>query len=135
MSTATMNKIAVEQEARALDGKPVPMHLWGTDHYSTLAYAECRLVDNGGTINRQHMRGNHQGCDAGYPTRLRHGVEVSGHGDYDCLFDAEDAGLLVLKGTGLHPVIEKLTERGKLVCAALREHKQDGGSFGTFTYP
>lgn len=135
MKTDVMTKIAVEQEVQALNGAPVPMHLWGKDHWSTLGYAECRLVDNKGTICNAHMRGVACGQDAGYPTRLRLGVELPNHGDYDCLFDAEAAGLLELSGTGLHPQVKALTERGKLVCAALRSHKQNGGAFGTFTYP
>ena len=134
MTTNVMSKIAVEQEVKALNGAPVPIHLWGKDHWSTLAYAECRVTDNSGTINRQHMRGDACGHDAGYPTRLRLGIELPNHSDFDCLFDFEAAGLMELTGTGLYPQIKKLTDRGKLVCAALRSHKQDGGSFSNFSY-
>ena len=115
-------------------GQPIPVHLWGRDHWSTFGYAECRLVDHKGTINNAHMRGNAPGHNAGYPTRLAGGVELDGHSDYDCLFDAEAAGLLVLDGTGLHPHIRCLTEKGALVAAALRSHKADGGSFGNFRF-
>lgn len=78
---------------------------------------------------------NRCGDDAGCPTRLRGGVELPGHGDYDCLFDAEAAGFLELGGTGLYPVITRFTERGQVVAAALRAHKAGGGSFGTFSHP
>lgn len=129
-------KLALAQTVEDLrPGQPVPIHLWGKDHWSTFAYAECRVVDNKGTINRQHMRGNHCGDDAGYPTRLIGGAELAGHGDYDCLFDAEEAGLLVLQGTGLHPLIQKLTKKGALVAAALRTHKAEGKTFSTFSFP
>jgi hypothetical protein len=129
-------KLAVTQTVVDLQpGQPVPIHLWGKDHWSTFGYAECRLVDNKGSINIQHMRGNHCGDDAGHPTRLTGGNTLSDHGDFDCLFDAEDAGLVMLKGTGLNPVIHKLTTKGALVAAALRTHKAEGGSFSTFSFP
>lgn len=133
--TPKMTEIAVAESAADLEpGQPVPIHLWGRDHYSTFAYAECRLVDNKGTIDHRHMRGGHCGDDAGYPTRLAGGAELPDHGDYDCLFDAEDAGLLELGGTGLHPSIKRLTRKGALVAAALRSHKAEGGSFGNFSF-
>lgn len=115
-------------------GQPVPLHLWGKDHYSTFAYAECRLVDNKGTIDHRHMRGGLPGRDGGYPTRLAAGVELPNHGDYDCLFDAEEAGLLELRGTGVHPEVKALTPLGAKVASALRSHKAAGGSFGNFKF-
>lgn len=115
-------------------GQPIPMCLWGSDHYSTFAYAECRLVDNKGTIRIEHMRGRLPGCDGGYPTRLAGGAVRSDHGDYDCLFDAEAAGLLELRGTGIHPEIKALTPLGVKVASALRCHKAAGGSFGDFKF-
>ena len=129
-------KLALTQSIEDLkSGQPVPIHLWGKDHWSTFGYAECRLVDNKGSIDIQHMRGNHCGDDAGHPTRLTGGNDLPDHGDFDCLFDAEDAGLMVLKGTGLHPVIHKLTPKGALVAAALRTHKAEGGGFSNFSFP
>lgn len=128
-------QIAVAKTVEELEpGQPVPMHLWGKDHWSTFGYAECRLVDNKGTINAAHMRGSAPGHDGGYPTRLAGGVELPDHSDYDCLFDAEEAGLIELDGTGLHPHIRCLTEKGALVAAALRTHKAEGGSFSNFSF-
>ena len=133
-STAkAMSQLAIVQSVADLKpGQPIPIHLWGRDHWSTFAYVETRLVDYKGRIDRHHMRGHHCGDDSGYPTRLAGEEEMSNHGDYDCLFDAEAAGLLVLTGTGLHPVIKKLTKQGALVAAALRAHKAEGGFFRSY---
>jgi hypothetical protein len=100
---------------------PVPMTLFGTDHWSTFAYVETRTVDHKGLLDHDRMR-----CHAGrhpvmlrakrrvsggsadgsrYPTRIkasatpdpdgRYGVtEVPDHDDYDCLDDLIAAGLL-----------------------------------------
>jgi hypothetical protein len=43
-----------------------------------------------------------------YPTRLRNDVELSDHDDWDCLDDAEAAGLIESAGTGINPTY-KLT--------------------------
>jgi len=135
---STAEGVAQVAVARTVDdlqpGQPVPIHLWGKGHWSTFGYAECRLVDNKGTINHAHMRGSAPGHDDGYPTRLIGGVELPDHSDYDCLFDAEAAGLLVLGGTGPHPHIRELTEKGALVAASLRAHKAEGGAFGNFKF-
>lgn len=136
-STAeAMAELAVAQTVADLKpGQPVPMHLWGKDHWSTFGYIETRLVDYKGTVDRNHMRGDACGHDAGYPTRLIGEAELPDHSDYDCLFDAETAGLLILHGTGLYPVAKNLTKKGALVAAALRAHKAEGGSFGNFSFP
>ena len=127
-----VTKAAIQQAVDELDGKPVPMHLFGKDHWSTLGYLECRAVDNKGIIDNRHMRGMY-GNDVGYPTRLAGGVTLSDHSDFDCMEDLEEAGLLQNKGSGLNPLI-KMTAKGSLVSAAIRAHKADGGSFGTFTF-
>ena len=116
-----------------IDG-PVPIRLWGKDHWSTFAYAECRLVDNRGTIEVLHMRGHHCGDDAGHPSRLADGTALRRHGDCDCLFDAESAGLLELGGTGLHPFVKRLTASGFRAASALRRHKAQGGNFSGFAW-
>jgi hypothetical protein len=100
---------------------PVPMTLFGTDHWSTFAYVETRTVDYKGLLDHDRMRchaGRHpvmrhakrrvSGSSADgsrYPTRIkasatpdtdgRYGVtEVPDHDDYDCLDDLIVAGLL-----------------------------------------
>jgi hypothetical protein len=100
---------------------PVPMTLFGTDHWSTFAYVETRAVDYNGLLDHDRMRchaGRHpvmlqakrrvSGASADgsrYPTRIkasatpdahgRYGVtKVPDHDDYDCLDDLIAAGLL-----------------------------------------
>lgn len=103
------------------DGTPVPVALFGKDHWSTFAYVETRIVDHAGMLDHNHMR-----CDADqhpllmsaknrmitvglskYPTKLKssttpnaEGVfgfaELADHDDYDCLEDMITAGLLTV---------------------------------------
>jgi hypothetical protein len=68
-----------------------------------------------------------------FPTRLADGV-VSGHDDYSCVKDAEAAGLIEWRGTGINPVLY-MTDAGLRVAAKLAEHKTRGGSFGNFRLP
>lgn len=131
---AMVELLVAQSVADLKPGQPVPMHLWGKDHWSTFGYIDTRLVDYKGTVDCNHMRGNHVGHDAGYPTRLTGGATLADHSDYDCLFDAETAGLLVLQGTGLNPVAKRLTKKGALVAAALRAHKAEGGYFANFKF-
>lgn len=71
---------------------PIPVHLWGRDHQTTVLYAESRAVDHDGKLPEDDKR---MRADATrYPTRLAHDVEIAGHTDYDCLKDAEEAGFL-----------------------------------------
>lgn len=88
--------------------RPVPMHLWGRDHWSTFAYVGYvatgeREIDKDkmrtdldrhphGEGYRKRMLG--AGSDKKYPTRLRGGTELPDHDDWDCLDDAVAAGLL-----------------------------------------
>ena len=148
---STLNKTAVQAMVDALGEPPnrqyVPMSLWARDHWSTLAYLECRVVDHKGLVAKEHMRadvdrhpglawrlftdedGNEEKC----PTRLTCGIKLEDHDDWDCTDDMVVAGLIVKEGTGLFPVI-RLTDLGEVVCAALRAHKGRGGSFGDFSF-
>lgn len=128
-----LNKAIIEKMVAELDGAPVPVSLWGRDHYSTLGYLECRAVDNGGRIEPLHMRGRPGAPAIDYPTRLAQGVLLQNHSDYDCLSDIEVAGLIEDHGTGMNPLV-RMTEKGMLVCAALRAHKAAGGNFSNFTF-
>lgn len=121
---------------------PVPPKFFGRDHWSTFGYMECRAVDDGGRIERRHMRADperHPGLahiawgSGDVPTRLHGGVELPKHDDWDCFYDLEAAGLLKNEGTGIAPVV-RLTELGHTVAARLRAHKAKGGSFATFTW-
>lgn len=91
----------------------VPMHRWGRDHWSTLAYLETRCVDHDGVIENSHMRtavmrhptflGKAQRrsgmTQRDYPTmvhpdELNAGTEFPDHDDWDCLVDMVDAGFV-----------------------------------------
>ena len=132
-------------------GTFVPVSRWGKDHWSTLAYIECRIVDHKGVPARAHMRTDadlHPGLaghteqwvptrtknDRKYPTRLRDWTQLFDHDDWSCLEDAEEAGMLTSRGTGINPVYS-LTDRGRKVCNALRAHKAAGGHFSNFECP
>jgi len=138
---------------------PIPMEKFGKDHWSLLAYVGCRVVDNEGTINNEHLR-----C---YPPRHPHyvgyrramldnvtwsdkyGTRLAGffeaedgsedqrnyrlddHDDWDCLQDLEIAGLVKIHGTGMFPLVA-LTDYGYKIEARLRKHKGDKGQFNGF---
>lgn len=123
----------------------VTIEQFGRDHWSTLAYFETLVVDNGGRIDKRRMR-----CDGARhpqfghlplgivgrcPTRLKGGVELDDHDDWDCMDDLEAAGLIETSGTGMFPVVQ-LTPRGHEIANALRRHRADSGlharSYDTF---
>lgn len=128
---------------------PVPMDLWGKDHWSTLAYIECRAVDQKGKLDINQMRCNEQrhpqfahtmarsmGDGSEYATRLRPikgisvDVELDDHDDWDCVDDFVAEGLITEfpESDG----IIKLTVKGWDVAGQLRQHKGNGGNFGEF---
>lgn len=121
--------------------RPVPIQFWGKDHWSTLAYLECRAVDHKGVIARQHMRCDperhpglaHMPWDMDCPTYLACGVKLPQHDDWDCFEDAKAAGMLTLEGTGVHPIV-RFTAEGLRVASLLRTHKANGGTFSNFTF-
>lgn len=119
----------------------VSIEHFGRDHWSTFAYIETRCVDHGGVPDRRRMRTDRDRHPAyvapytpefsqKYPTRLKSG-EKTNHDDWDCAEDLEAAGLIEIKGAGLHPVY-KMTDRGNEVAGRLRSHKTKGGSIATF---
>lgn len=128
----------------------VPVEKFGKDHWSAFGYIECRIVDNEGIPDRNHLRcdpDRHPGLGGSridytssqgkkkYPTRLAGDNEfLPDHDDWDCLYDLEAVGLLNDIGTGVNPVF-RLTELGHTVAAALRKHKAEGKMFATFKYP
>lgn len=126
-------------------GARVRPEAFGADHWSTFGYAECRVVDNQGELDREHMRCDpirhpglrgrcaHRLQDVRFPTRLADGILLEDHDDYDCLDDLEKAGLLSIGGTGLRPIVS-LTELGHEVAGKLRAHKAKGGRFATFRW-
>jgi len=129
---------------------PVPVELWGKDHWSTLAYIETCCVDGKGKVVNDRMRTDqdrhpalvgHRVAmlstsslydDTTYPTRLKGEQSLEDHDDWDCATDMEAAGLLKWEGTGMHPIFV-LTEMGIQLCAQLRKHKATGGYFANFS--
>ncbi len=98
----------------------IPEDLFGRDHFSTLAYIETRLVDGKKYViccdarmrtdahNRRifmHRPGKQISNPNRYmvamigrpasPTRLRDGIEVPQHDDWDCIQDMAKAGYIV----------------------------------------
>lgn len=114
----------------------VTLDQWGKDHWSTLVYAETRTVDYDGYLDMRHMRMDGDR----YPTILKDG-EFLGHTDLDCLFDAQDLGLLScnratqrdgrgsIKQLTYHVVF---TLKGRALTDKLRAHIAEGGRYGDF---
>lgn len=125
--------------------RPIPMSDWGKDHWSLLAYVECRCVDDGGIPGSLHLRCNparhpqftHSGgWKSRYSTRLKDHTEASprmrqGHDDWNCADDLAHAGLVENCGSGINP-LWKLTKSGLAFASALRSHKAASGNFGDF---
>lgn len=133
-----------EKKAESANGlaTPVPVKLWGKDHWATFAYAVSRVAGNEGLPEKRQMR-----CDkTRHPafvhldtgevavTRLRGDSALNDHDDWDCIDDAVAFGLLRTEGTGITPVW-RLTEKGWRVAKILTEFKQDGGNFADFALP
>ena len=116
---------------------PVPMHLWARDHWSTFAYAghvatSQKHIDKDkmrtdadrhphGVGYRQSMFSDHRTTK--YPTRLTGGREINDHDDWDCLDDAEAAGLLTW-GTWVNPFVV-LTTTGLQAFAQIMAYEND----------
>jgi len=119
--------------------KNIPMKKWGKDHWSVLAYIECRCVDNKGQIDRRHLRVDpkrhpdlaHVEWDEDVPTILAKGEKKPKHDDIDCIEDLEKEGIVKWLGTGINPVFE-LTDFGLQISSNLRKHKSKGGNFASF---
>lgn len=115
---------------------PVPMHLWGRDHWSTFAYAASvatgeRMIDKNKmrTDEARHPHGigwySRAFASAGkeYPTRLRDSIELCDHDDWDCLEDCVAAGLLSW-GTWVNPFVV-LTDAGLEAWAQVQAYEND----------
>ncbi len=106
----------------------IPPQEWGKDHWTTLLYVETRVVDHNGIINNAHMRQR----NPKYPTFLKGGAKEAGHGDYDCLNDMLDAGLLTVEGSWDNPI--SLTDRGWNIAGQARRYRaENGGNWDSFT--
>ena len=130
----------VAEKAVADEKVIVTLATFGSDHWSTFGYIETRCVDYRGVPDKRHMRCHHgrhvwhahEGGDGSeHPTRLKGGLVVQNHDDWDCLDDLELVGFIVNVGTTVNPVFQ-MTERGREVAKRLRAHKANGGSWDTF---
>ena len=126
----------------------IPIEKFGKDHWSLLAYIETRCVDNQRELDLRHLRCNikthpsvalpQHNLEPGvsslyypYGTRLNDATVVDEHDDHDCIEDLVETDLVEVQGTGIRPICT-MTERGYQFVAALRKHKCEGGSCGTF---
>jgi hypothetical protein len=100
----------------------VPPSMWGNDHFTTIVYAESCAVDAHGRINSARMRK----VSSKYPTRLRDGVTLARHDDYDCLEDMRAFGFL--EPTDDRDVVT-LTPAGWGLAWALRQARALTGKF------
>lgn len=136
-----------QREAQRMAGEPTPTpDQFGKDHWSTFVYVETLCVDNRGIPDLRRMR-----CDpkrhpllahasmmglpfdgGKYPTRLKGGVELRDHDDWDCAADLEAAGLIENIGSGMNPVFRMTTE-GNRIASLIRVFKQHGGKYAEFT--
>ena len=149
MATNNMTVIELPEES-------IPMDKWHKDHWSTLAYINAVIVDHGyfeigldGQMRTKQYNfcylleknskpkrtklytGVAMSADGG--TRIKDNIFIRGHDDWDCVSDFLVAGLFneqsVEPGVKLH-----LSDFGSTVCASLRKHKANGGTFATFVY-
>ena len=127
--------------------KTIPVSKFGRDHWSLLAYIETLRVDRRGYPDLDRMRCNRNrhpglvgmvgfGWTTLNSTRLFGHSESkpkrrAGHDDHDCARDLEAAGFITIKGTGINPVFQ-MTPQGAALTAAIRAHKQNGGTFSNF---
>jgi hypothetical protein len=131
---------------------PVPIELFGRDHWSTLCYLETRAVDYKGVIGNRHMR-----CDLSHhptyehecsslsdisPTRLKGCLSDSdeilalkNHDDWDCVDDFIAAGLVFLKHISICRASITLSAVGWTIAGSLRKHRAEGSSFSNFIIP
>jgi hypothetical protein len=104
---------------------PIPMAMWGKNHWSILAYIESVMIECAGfevgfdarmTQNRHNFRvlamdapkpkrpGSYispersQVMKLEYSTKLNNGQQVTGHDDWCCIQDMGSAGLISVEG-------------------------------------
>lgn len=137
----------------------IPLHKWGKDHWSLLAYVESVSVECGGfevgydarmrhnannfafmnmknpepkRQNRPTMQG--PVMDERYATRLNDGtIAPDAHDDWMCVVDMASAGLFTVSSEDVQPgAILSLSDKGFSLCSSLRKHKAQGGQFANF---
>lgn len=137
-----------QREARRMAGQPTPtVESFGKDHWTTFMYLEMCCVEYKGIPDdlrrmrcdpKRHPLLAHADLmglphDGGkYPTRLKGGVELPDHDDWDCAADLEAAGLIENIGSGMNPRFRMTTE-GNRIAAIVRVYKQHGGRYAEFS--
>lgn len=140
-----------------------PIDKWGSDHWSTLAYIETVVVDCQGfhvgydprmrTMRRNYRLLLDQGnakratktvasafnprpiLGTEYPTRLKGGVLLERHDDWDCVIDMIAAGIFTFQDVDEDPPLGKtlvFSKKGRTIANELRDHKARGGKFAEF---
>lgn len=119
----------------------IPPSSFGRDHWSLLAYVECRAVDDHGVLDKRHLRchptrhglyvAHHTRWEPTWATRASDGTLIPNHDDYDVLADLEAAGYVCLLDLPTEDRVN-LTKVGQLVATLLRAHKSRGGQFKDF---
>lgn len=106
---------------------------FGKDHWDTLLYVETRNVDDGRFLDKRQLRANpvrhplhavnenSAPWQDSYSTKLRDGVAVIGHDDWDVLNDLENSGVLEVFSEATACVI--LTNLGWKLAAELRKYR------------
>jgi hypothetical protein len=133
---------------------PVPLMLFGKDHWSLLAYVETCAVEQE-PLDKRRLRcnehthhlhavnfnvGSSMAWKPEYGTRLtgfftakdshKPQLQIPNHDDWDCLNDLEAAGFIDVISEATAAVC--MTDDGNRVVAALRKYKTSGGQFDTF---
>jgi hypothetical protein len=140
--------IQEQREARRKSGEPMAtLESFGKDHWTTFMYLEMCCVEHKGLPDdlrrmrcdpKRHPLLAHADLlgvlhDGGkYPTRLKGGVELQDHDDWDCAADLEAVGLIENIGSGAYPRFRMTTE-GNRMASLLRVYKQHGGRYAEFS--
>lgn len=124
----------------------IPMSNWGKDHWSTLAFIETVMVENGFfpfkgdarmRSNRRHFRLMPSDFGIVMPreqgSRLKDGTNAENHDDWCCIQDMAAEGLLDKPQEDLDVGVRvKFSDKGMRIAQQLRTHKMNKGSFGNF---
>lgn len=123
-----------------------PIDKWGKDHWSLLAYCECRTVDHDGILDLVHIRINvtkrsfsngtiasaTQKWNPDWSTRLKSRKKPDKtHDDIDVLDDLQREEFLTYTFKCGNCKIT-LTEKGRETATEIREHKSRGKNFNEF---
>lgn len=123
---------------------PIPIELWGKDHWSVLAYVEARCVnttDGIGKPDPRNIQTNHHRHPfmgnltdgSQYSIRLKGGKTLPGpdYDEWDVLDDLEHFGLIENVGSGINRAY-RMQPLGNDLVGQLRTYKTQGGDYADF---